>query len=93
MTAALLLMVVVSRAIIELILWLIVGRTALRLLAGSAAADNVVLQLFDIILGPPRTLIARLWPGTGFTAREWLLFGLLLSLWLVLGVGKWWLVR
>lgn len=93
MTSALLLMLVAVRAIVELILWLIVGRAALRLLAGSAAADNVVLRLFDIVLGPPRKLVARLWPGAGFPGREWLLFGLLISVWLALGVGKWWLVR
>lgn len=92
MTAVLLFVVVALRALIELIVWLIIGRAVLALLAGRAGADNAILRLFDMVLSPPRALLTRLWPGAGFVARELLLFGLLLSLWLGLAIAKWWLV-
>lgn len=92
MTSALLFIVVALRAIIELIVWLMIGRAVLALLAGQAGKDNAVLRLFDTILQPPRTLLGKLWPGGGFAARELLLFFVLLSLWLSLAVAKWWLV-
>ena len=92
MTSALLFVLVAARAVIELVVWLMIGRVALALLAGRAGADNTILRLFDIVLNPPRGLVSRLWPSASFVAREWLLFGLLFSLWLVLGLGKWWLL-
>lgn len=92
MTPALLFLIVALRAVIELLAWLIVGRAALAFLAGRAGADNTILRLFDIVLQPPRALVARLCPAAGFAGREWRLFGLLLSFWLVLGLGKWWLL-
>lgn len=89
-----LLFVVVSlRAIIELVVWLMIGRAFLRLLAGRGEADNAVLRLFDLILKPPRALMRRVWPTGGFVARELLLAGLLVSLWLSLAVAKWWLAH
>ena len=93
MTSVPLFVLVAFRAVIELIVWLIVGRAVLALLAGGARANNPILRLFDVVLDPPRALASRLTPGTSFAGREWLLFGLLLSLWLALGLGKWWLLR
>ena len=93
MTPILIFVLVALRAIIELIVWLIVGRAALMLLAGGASANNPIIRLFDVVLKPPRVLAARLTPGASFAGREWVLFGLLLSLCLALGLGKWWLLR
>ena len=89
MTQALLFVVVALRALIELVVWVIVGRAVLRLLAGRAGADNMVLWLFDLFLGPPRALLGKLWPQASFVASECLLLGLLISFWLGLGVAKW----
>lgn len=93
MTSGALFALVALRAVIELIVWIVVGRALLALLAGQAGKGNAVLRLFDTILQPPRSLIGKLWPGGGFAAREILLFFALLSLWLALGLGKWWLLR
>ncbi len=93
MTPALLFVLVLLRGVMELIIWLIVGRAVLRLLAGPTGDNNVILRLFDVVLNAPRTLVTRVIPGVGFAGREWVLFGLLISLWLALGMAKWWLLR
>ena len=59
MTSALLFVLVAARAVIELVVWLMIGRVALALLAGRAGADNTILRLFDIVLNPPRGLVSR----------------------------------
>ena len=92
MVATVLFLLVSLRAVIELIVWVMIGRLILRLLAGRAAPDNAVLCLFDGFLRPPRALVLRLLPGASIALRDGLLFLLLLSLWLGLGVGKWWLL-
>lgn len=84
--------VVALRAVIELVVWVMMGRAVLHLLAGRASADNAVLRLFDLFLGPPRVLLGKLWPKAGFVARESLLLGLLIAIWLGLGMAKWWLL-
>ncbi len=92
MVSTLLFVIVALRALIELVVWVMVGRAILRALAGRAGADNVILRLFDTILRPPRKLVAAVLPRASFAARELLLFCLLVSLWLSLAVGKWWLL-
>ena len=80
--------VIALRAIIELVVWLLLGRWILMALAGQSAGNNAVLHLFDLLLRPPRRLMARLWPGGGGGRADIaLLFGLLL-LWLLLGLVK-----
>lgn len=92
MTQAVLFVVVALRAVIELVVWVILGRAMLRLLAGRGGSDNTVLRLFDFFLAPLRALLGKLWPKAGFASRECLLLGLLISFWLGLGVAKWWLL-
>ena len=91
MTGLLLFGVMALRAIIELLVWLIIGRAVLRLIAGRPAASNPIVRIFDVVLGPPRALVGRLWPAAGGAGREWFLLGLLVLLWLGLGLGKGWL--
>ena len=91
MTGLLLFGVVALRAIIELLVWLIIGRAVLRLIAGQAAVGNPIIRIFDVVLDPPRALAGRLWPAAGAVGREWFLLGLLVLLWLGLGLGKGWL--
>lgn len=92
MVGTVLFLLVSLRAVIELVVWVMIGRLILRLLAGRAAMDNAVLRLFDGFLRPPRALVQRLLPRVSIAWRDGLLFLLLLSLWLSLGVGKWWLL-
>lgn len=87
--SALLFALVALRGIFELIFWMLVGRLVLGFLAGPAQAGNVVLRSFDVVLGPPRKLIGRLFPGT--MPRDLLLMGVLFLFWLGLGVAKFWL--
>ena len=82
-------LVIGLRALIEMIVWLMLGRGVLKLLAGPAGSDNVILQFFDFLLKPPRTAMCWLFPGWSVSARERVLFALLISLWFALGVAKW----
>lgn len=91
MTELLLFGVVALRAIIELLVWLMIGRAVLRLIAGRGAPGNPIVRIFDVVLKPPQALAGRLWPAAGAVGREWWLFGLLVLLWLGLGLGKGWL--
>jgi len=77
-----------ARAVLELALWLMVGRGVLALIAGASGTSNGVLRLFDFLLRPVRALSARLFPRSTFCRRDTWIFLLLLLLWLVLGVGK-----
>lgn len=79
--------VMALRAVIELVVWLLLGCWILRALAGKSAGNNVVLGLFDLLLCPPRRLMARLWPKGSGWADLGLLLGLLL-IWLLLGLSK-----
>ncbi len=91
MGSAVLFLVVALRALIELLFWVWVGRTVLWLLAGRRADQNTILNLFDLILRPPRALVARIWPRGGAGARESLLLALLVVVWLALAMCKAWL--
>ena len=92
MMSSLLFVLIALRAMIDLVAWVLMGRLALRLLAGRAGQDNAVLGLFDAFLNPPRALLIKLMPHESLLVRDGLLFLLLVSLWLALGVGKWWLL-
>ena len=87
MTAAILFIVVALRAVIELVVWLLLGRWVLGALAGQAASHNAVLRLFDLLLRPPRRLMVRLWPRAGGRGDLTLLLSSLL-IWLLLGLMK-----
>lgn len=76
------------RALLEMALWLMVGRGVLALLAGSMGSTNAVLRLFDFLLRPVRTVSAGLFPRVTACRRESLMFLLLLLVWLSLGIGK-----
>lgn len=80
--------VVACRALIELLFWLLVGRGVLTVLAGRASSNNTVLWLFDVVLQPPRTLVARLLPQATLLVRDLVLGALLVLLWLGLALVK-----
>lgn len=78
--------IIALRGILELVFWLLVGRGLLRILAGAARADNVVLRSFDFLLQPPRAIVSRLFPA--IAQKELVLAALLIVLWLGLGLLK-----
>lgn len=80
------------RAVLEMALWLMLGRGVLALLAGSTGSTNGVLRLFDFLLRPVRTVSVCLFPRVPACRRESLMFLLLLLVWLSLGIGKFFLV-
>lgn len=88
MAAAWMFAVVACRALIELMFWVLLGRGVLALLAGRAASGNSVLWLFDIVLRPPRTLVARVLPRATPPARDLVLGILLVLLWVGLALVK-----
>lgn len=93
MVAAMLFLVIILRAIIESVFWLLVGRTLLSLLAGKRGSDNAILGFFDACLKPPRMLFGWLFPRCGGAMRDIGLFVGLVFLWIGLGLCKWWLVK
>ena len=80
--------IVACRGLIELLFWLLIGRSVLALLAGRTSSNNTVLWLFDVVLRPPRTLIARLSPEATQPVRDLVLGVLLMLLWLGLALVK-----
>lgn len=76
------------RSLIELLLFVMLGRGTLRLLAGRAAANNAVIRLFDLILAPPRLALTRLMPRSSQLVRDLTLSGVLLGAWLGLALVK-----
>ena len=52
--------VVALRGLLELVLWLFVGRGVRFLLAGSPGDRNGVLRIFDFLLRPVRAVADRL---------------------------------
>lgn len=81
-------LVVALRGLLELVLWLMVGRRILVLLAGRYGADNAVIRMFDFLLRPVRAGALRLMPGVAPGRRDTFSFVLLLCIWLALGVAK-----
>lgn len=76
------------RSLIELLLFVMLGRSILRLLAGRAAANNAVLRLFDLILAPPRSALSRLMPRSSLFLKDLILSSVLLGAWLGLALLK-----
>jgi hypothetical protein len=80
--------IVAIRGLLELVLWLLIGRTALLLLAGRYGADNAVIRMFDFLLKPVRACSDRLMPTFSAHVKDAVMFILLLLIWLGLGVAK-----
>gem|GEM_PF-1326860 len=80
--------IVTSRGLLEMVLWLMVGRTVLAILAGRYGSDNAVILMFDFLLRPIRICSARLMPALSVSKRDRLSFVLLLVIWLMLGFAK-----
>jgi hypothetical protein len=76
------------RATIELVLWLMVGKSLLGLLAGSQRHSNPVFRLFVFLLRPVSWLgeFWLAWVAPRF--RDAINFAIFASLWLVLGIVK-----
>lgn len=85
--------VVALRGVIELVLWVMLGRMLLRMLAGASATNNSVLRLFDAFLKPPRTLVLYLLPRRSAATREGALLIILFGAWVALAFCKLWLLR
>ena len=80
--------VVAIRGLLELVIWLIIGRTVLAVLAGRYGSDNPVIRMFDFLLKPVRACSDRLMPGFAAHLKDAVMFMLLLLIWLGLGVAK-----
>lgn len=80
--------VVALRGLIELVLWLMIGRTVLAVLAGRYGSENAVMRMFDFLLKPVRASSNRLMPGFSGNLKDAVIFMLLLLIWLGLGVAK-----
>ena len=80
--------IIALRGLLELVLWLMIGRSVLLLLAGRYGADNAVIRMFDFLLRPVRACSTRLMPGLSVCRRDTISFMLLLLVWLGLGLAK-----
>ncbi|MGV0999168.1 MAG: hypothetical protein ACOYBQ_07560 [Fluviibacter sp.] len=80
--------VVALRGVIELVLWLLIGRAVLALLAGRQAMGNGVLRVFDFLLSPLRQFAQRCAPACAPGMRDLLLFMALFAAWLALAFVK-----
>ena len=80
--------IVAIRGLLELVLWLLIGRAALVLLAGRYGTDNAVIRMFDFLLKPVRACSDRLMPAVSGAVKDALTFISLLLIWLGLGVAK-----
>lgn len=80
--------IVAIRGLLELVIWLIIGRTVLAVLAGRYGSDNPVIRMFDFLLKPVRACSDRLMPGFAAHLKDGVMFMLLLLIWLGLGVAK-----
>lgn len=70
------------RAVIEMLLWCLLGQGALYVLAGQGRASNRIYQLFDLITAPPRRLVALILRGSTQQTIGLACFAILLVLWL-----------
>jgi len=80
--------IIAVRGLLELVLWLMIGRSVLVLLAGRYGADNAVIRMFDFLLRPVRACGARCLPGLSVCRRDAVSFLLLFVIWLGLGIAK-----
>jgi hypothetical protein len=83
--------VVAFRGLLEMVLWLFVGRGLLALLAGASGNRNGVLSLFDFLLRPVRAVADRLLARIPVCRRDLVSFLMLLILWFGLGLSKFFL--
>jgi hypothetical protein len=81
-------LVIAIRGLLELVIWLMVGRMVLAVLAGRYVSDNAVIRMFDFLLKPVRACSDRLMPGFAANIKDAVMFMLLLLIWLGLGVAK-----
>jgi hypothetical protein len=80
--------VIAIRGLLELVIWLMVGRMVLAVLAGRYVSDNAVIRMFDFLLKPVRACSNRLMPSFAANIKDAVMFMLLLLIWLGLGVAK-----
>lgn len=80
--------VVALRGLLEMALWLLIGRHLLALLAGASGSRNGVLRMFDFFLRPVRAVADLALARISADRRDRFSFLLLLTLWVSLGVCK-----
>jgi hypothetical protein len=85
---SLLAFIVAIRGLLELVLWLLIGRMVLAVLAGRSGSENAVIRMFDFLLKPVRASSDALMPGFSGNVKDAVMFILLLLIWLGLGVAK-----
>lgn len=81
-------LMIALRGVLELALWLLIGRAVLLVLAGRYGTDNPVARMFDFFLRPVRACSVLLMPGWQLGRRDIVSFVLLLVIWFGLGVAK-----
>ncbi len=69
------------RAVIEMLLWCLLGQGVLYVLAGQGRASNRIYQLFDLITAPPRRVVALILGGATQQTIGLACFAILLVLW------------
>ncbi len=76
------------RAVIEMLLWCLIGQAALHVLAGERRASNPIYRLFDLITTPPRRLLAFMLPSATSRTIGLVCFVVLLLLWIGLALVR-----
>lgn len=80
--------IVAARGVLELVLWLFLGRFMLNILSGKYGVDNAVMRMFDFLLRPVRASAVWLMPSWPARRRDVVSFTLVLLVWLGLGMAK-----
>lgn len=70
------------RAVVEMLGLCLVGQGVLYILAGRGRDNNRIYQLFNLITGGPRRVVARLLPGASGKGIGLASFAIVLLLWL-----------
>lgn len=52
------------RALVEMLLWVLLGQAVLYVLAGPRRMSNPIYRLFDLLTMPPRRIVLRLLPAS-----------------------------
>lgn len=76
------------RAVIEMMVWCLIGQAALHVLAGQRRASNPIYRLFDLITTPPRRLLAFILPSATSQTIGLMCLVILLLLWLGLALMR-----
>lgn len=76
------------RAVIEMMVWCLIGQAALHVLAGQRRASNPIYRLFDLITTPPRRLLAFILPSATNQTIGLMCLVILLLLWLGLALMR-----